>query len=513
MRLADKGEEWERRGKESFRSKMAATIALRSSCRAAGRLLCVHQIRLHSDFCLLKQKYISKFEKTLWRYQHQHRFFRITAASHGQIVQFKLSDIGEGITEVTVKEWYVKEGDVVSQFDSICEVQSDKASVTITSRYDGVIRKLHYGLDEIAHVGKPLVDIETATVKAVTPEEDVVETPAVFSEEQIHQQIKGHKTLVTPAVRRLAMENNIKLSEVVGTGKDNRILKEDILNYLAKQTGAILPLSPKPEIIAPSSKPDLAEDKSKEKAARIVTPVSKPIISAKDKTMALSGFQKAMVKTMSAALKIPHFGYCDEVDLTRLIQLRDELKPLAKERGIKLTFMPFFLKAASLGLLHYPILNASVDENCQNITYKASHNIGIAMDTGQGLLVPNVKNVQACSVFEVASELNRLQKLGSANQLGTHELTGGTFTLSNIGTIGGTYAKPMILPPEVAIGALGKIQALPRFNSKGEVFKVQIMNVSWSADHRIIDGATMSRFSNLWKSYLENPASMVMDLK
>ncbi|XP_034293229.1 lipoamide acyltransferase component of branched-chain alpha-keto acid dehydrogenase complex, mitochondrial [Pantherophis guttatus] len=492
---------------------MAATIALRSSCRTAGRLLCVHQIRLHSNFCLLKQKYISKFEKTLWRYQHQHRFFRTTAAPHGQIVQFKLSDIGEGITEVTVKEWYVKEGDVVSQFDSICEVQSDKASVTITSRYDGIIRKLHYGLDEIARVGKPLVDIETATLKAVTPEEDVVETPAVFSEEQIHQQIKGHKTLVTPAVRRLAMENNIKLSEVVGTGKDNRILKEDILNYLAKQTGAILPLSPKPEIIAPSSKPDLAEDRSKEKAARIVTPLSKPVISAKDQTMALSGFQKAMVKTMNAALKIPHFGYCDEVDLTRLIQLREDLKPLAKERGIKLTFMPFFLKAASLGLLHYPVLNASVDETCQNITYKASHNIGIAMDTVQGLLVPNVKNVQACSVFEVASELNRLQKLGSANQLGTNDLTGGTFTLSNIGTIGGTYAKPVILPPEVAIGALGKIQALPRFNSKGEVFKVQIMNVSWSADHRIIDGATMSRFSNLWKSYLENPAFMLMDLK
>ncbi|XP_007420314.1 lipoamide acyltransferase component of branched-chain alpha-keto acid dehydrogenase complex, mitochondrial [Python bivittatus] len=492
---------------------MAATIALRSSCRAAGRLLCVHQIRLYNNFCLLKQKYISEFEKTLWRYQHQHRSFRTTAASHGQIVQFKLSDIGEGITEVTVKEWYVKEGDVVSQFDSICEVQSDKASVTITSRYDGIIRKLHYGLDEIARVGKPLVDIETATLKTVTPEEDVVETPAVSREEQIHQQIKGHKTLVTPAVRRLAMENNIKLSEVVGTGKDNRILKEDILNYLAKQTGAILPLSPKPDIITPSSKPELTVDMSKEKAAGTLTPLSKPVISRKDTTVALSGFQKAMVKTMTAALKIPHFGYCDEVDLTQLIQLREKLKPLAQERGVNLTFMPFFLKAASLGLLHYPILNASVDENCQNITYKASHNIGIAMDTEQGLLVPNVKNVQACSVFEVASELNRLQKLGSANQLGTNDLTGGTFTLSNIGTIGGTYAKPVILPPEVAIGALGKIQILPRFNSKGEVFKAQIMNVSWSADHRIIDGATMSRFSNVWKSYLENPASMLMDLK
>ncbi|KAF7470516.1 Hypothetical predicted protein [Marmota monax] len=170
-------------------------------------------------------------------------------------------------------------------------------------------------------------------------------------------------------------------------------------------------------------------------------------------------------------------------------------------------------QAASLGLLQFPILNSSVDENCQNITYKASHNIGIAMDTEQGLIVPNVKNVQIRSVFEIATELNRLQKLGSAGQLSTSDLTGGTFTLSNIGSIGGTYTKPVILPPEVAIGALGSIMALPRFNQKGEVYKAQIMNVSWSADHRIIDGATMSRFSNLWKSYLENPAFMLLDLK
>ncbi|XP_066482459.1 lipoamide acyltransferase component of branched-chain alpha-keto acid dehydrogenase complex, mitochondrial isoform X2 [Tiliqua scincoides] len=493
---------------------MASAIALRSCYRAAGQLLCVRHIRLYGSFRLLKAKYICGFDKYAWRYRHQLRLFRTSVVSSGQIVQFKLSDIGEGITEVTVKEWYVKEGDAVSQFDSICEVQSDKASVTITSRYDGVIRKLHYNLDEIAYVGKPLVDIETAALKDVTPEEDVVETPAVSHEEHTHQEIKGHKTLATPAVRRLAMENNIKLSEVVGTGKDNRILKEDILNYLAKQTGAILPLSPKPEIIPPSPKLEPTPGKPKEKIPKIPVPISKPVvISGKDKTEALSGFHKAMVKTMTAALKIPHFGYCDEIDLTQLVQLREELKPVAQARGVNLSFMPFFIKAASLGLLHYPILNASVDENCQNITYKASHNIGVAMDTEQGLLVPNVKSVQACSVFEVALELNRLQNLGSANQLGTNDLTGGTFTLSNIGTIGGTYTKPVILPPEVAIGALGKIQVLPRFNNNGDVFEAQIMNVSWSADHRIIDGATMARFSNLWKSYLENPASMLLDLK
>ncbi|XP_071666471.1 lipoamide acyltransferase component of branched-chain alpha-keto acid dehydrogenase complex, mitochondrial isoform X1 [Patagioenas fasciata] len=518
---------------------MAALAAMRSSCRGAGRLgprtdflcprflpaqglrrvpcasrnkVCIHRVRSCSSIRFIKSKYVCVFDKSALKFSHQQRLFRTSAVLFGQIVQFKLSDIGEGITEVTVKEWYVKEGDSVSQFDSICEVQSDKASVTITSRYDGIIRKLHYNVDETAYVGKPLVDIETDASKGVAPEEDVVETPPMSHEEHTHQEIKGHKTLATPAVRRLAMENNIKLSEVVGTGKDNRILKEDILNYLAKQTGAILPPSPKAEIIPPLPKSETVPAAPKDKAHKI--PVSRPIVfSGKDKTEPITGFQKAMVKTMSAALKIPHFGYCDEIDLTQLVQLREELKPLAQLRGVKLSFMPFFIKAASLGLLQYPILNASLDESCRNVTYKASHNIGVAMDTEQGLIVPNVKNVQVCSVFEIASELNRLQSLGSAGQLGTNDLTGGTFTLSNIGTIGGTYAKPVILPPEVAIGALGKIQLLPRFNGKGEVFKAQIMNVSWSADHRIIDGATMARFSNLWKSYLENPASMLLDLK
>ncbi|XP_033821235.1 lipoamide acyltransferase component of branched-chain alpha-keto acid dehydrogenase complex, mitochondrial [Periophthalmus magnuspinnatus] len=442
------------------------------------------------------------------------RTFHTAIVNHGPVVQFKLSDIGEGITEVTVKEWYVKEGDKVSQFDSICEVQSDKASVTITSRYDGVIRKLYYEVDATALVGTPLVDIETESGSEVIQEEDVVETPAMAREEHTHQEIKGHKTQATPAVRRLAMENNIKLSEVVGTGKDGRILKEDILNFLAKQTGAILPPAPVQEIQPPPPAP--AAMATKPQIPMVTKPppaMPKPVFSGKDMTEPLKGFHKAMVKTMTAALKIPHFGYCDEVDLSRLVTLRKDLQALTASQGVRLSYMPFFIKAASLGLLHFPILNASLDEACQNITYKASHNIGLAMDTAQGLLVPNVKNVQVLSVLEIAQELNRLQSLGAAGQLGTSDLIGGTFTLSNIGSIGGTYAKPVILPPEVAIGALGKIQVLPRFDSLGKVLPAHIMKVSWSADHRIIDGATMCRFSNMWREYLEQPERMLLHLK
>ncbi|XP_075038637.1 lipoamide acyltransferase component of branched-chain alpha-keto acid dehydrogenase complex, mitochondrial [Mixophyes fleayi] len=490
---------------------MAAVRALRTCNRSFGRLASFRQLTSHNRFLQIRSCNQQPHSVTLQPFQL--RYFRSASALNGHIVQFKLSDIGEGITEVIVKDWYVKEGDTVSQFDSICEVQSDKASVTITSRYDGVIKKLYYNVEDTALVGKPLVDIDTDALKDVASEEDVVETPAV-SQEHTHQEIKGHKTLATPAVRRLAMENNIKLSEVVGSGRDGRILKEDILSFLAKQTGAILPPSPQMEIIPPPPKAEVSKAFKKEVASSIPVSITKPIMfSGKDVTEPLKGFHKAMVKTMSAALLIPHFGYCDEVDMTRLVHLREELKSVAESKGVRLSFMPFFLKAASLGLLQYPILNASLDEKCQNITYKAAHNIGIAMDTHQGLIVPNVKNIQVRSIFEIAAELNRLQSLGATGQLGATDLTGGTFTLSNIGSIGGTYAKPVILPPEVAIGAVGKLQVVPRFDSRGQVVKAQIINISWSADHRIIDGATMSRFSNLWKSYLENPSSMLLELK
>jgi len=175
--------------------------------------------------------------------------------------------------------------------------------------------------------------------------------------------------------------------------------------------------------------------------------------------------------------------------------------------------MPFIVKAASLALTEYPLINSSINLENETVTYKHNHNIGVAMDTAQGLLVPNIKAVQNLSVFEIAAELTRLHQVGLAGKLSAQDLTGGTFSLSNIGSIGGTYASPVILPPEVAIGALGKLRKLPRFNANGEVYAATIMNVSWSADHRLLDGATVARFSNTWKDYLENPARMVLDLK
>ncbi|GFS90748.1 lipoamide acyltransferase component of branched-chain alpha-keto acid dehydrogenase complex, mitochondrial [Nephila pilipes] len=435
------------------------------------------------------------------------RYFFTSTTHLGQVVSFNLSDIGEGISEVTVKEWYVKEGDKVNQFDSICEVQSDKASVTITSRFDGYIKKLYYEVDGTAKVGLPLVDIElfeedsSSSDEQVDQVQDQLAAPAGATKTEFIQ--FASKILTTPAVRKIASENNLKLSEVIGTGKDGRILKEDVFAFLEKRKAQETQQVPKepPKVLSP---PDTGRIKT-------VVDASPPV--GKDRTEPIKGYKKAMVKTMSRSLAVPCFSYCDEIDITSLMHTRDKLRNIAEEKGIKFSYMPFFIKAVSLALMEYPILNASVDEKCENLLYKASHNIGIAMDTTQGLLVPNIKNVQNLNVLQIASELNRLQDLGKRGSLNQNDLSGGTFSLSNIGAIGGTYAKPVILVPEVAIGAIGKIQALPRFDLNDQVVKRHIMQVSWTADHRVIDGATICRFSNLWKTYLEDPMTMLIHMR
>lgn len=304
----------------------------------------------------------------------------------------------------------------------------------------------------------------------------------------------------------MAQQYNIDLGEIQGTGKEGRVLKEDIINYIEGEKGTQTSTS------KPASPP--CPVKAKPQTASPPPPPPRPIVPGEgDKTVPFTGFTKAMTKSMSRALQIPHFSYKDEIDMTELVTLRKRVKKEAESQEVKLSYMPFMVKAASLALSEYPILNSSVDTEKETILYKSSHNIGVAMDTPIGLIVPNIKGVQNLSVVEVARELNRLQSLASMGKLAESDLKDGTFTLSNIGTIGGTYASPVIMPPEVAIGALGRIQVLPRFDYEGNVVKASIMNISWSADHRVIDGATMARFGNKWKNFLENPASMVLYMK
>lgn len=439
-------------------------------------------------------------------------------------VEFKLADIGEGIAEVSIKEWYVKVGDKVKQFDKICEVQSDKATVTITSRYDGVITKLYYNVEDTAAVGKPLVDIESEEVQdsqaPVSHSEIISDSLERTDSSNSSADFKVNKVLATPSVRKMAMENGVNLADVQGSGKDGRILKDDIVRFLNNSnnnSNNILPVKKVQEPQVPSFEKFKKESQQTPSYANQKNHHQLPKVAFKnlvaDKREQIKGVKKAMVKSMQQANNIPHFSYCDEYEMTHLIEFRNQIKGVGKERGVSVSYLPLIIKACSLALHSYPILNAHVDEKCETITYKAAHNIGFAVDTNEGLMVPNIKSVETKSIFEIASELNRLTGLAASSKLAPGDITGGTFTLSNIGSIGGTYMKPIILPPEVAIGALGKIQKLPRFDHKENVIVGNIMQVSWSADHRVIDGATMARFSNLVKKYIENTSFLLIDLK
>lgn len=417
------------------------------------------------------------------------------SASNWRRVAFNLSDIGEGIREVVVKEWFVKEGDVVEQFDNLCEVQSDKASVTITSRYDGKILKIHHNIDDVALVGKPLIDFDVVedgsepieTKQAEKTVDEIIES----AQTQLSNSSSHSKILTTPAVRRIAGENKVNLADVKATGPNGRILKSDVLEYL--------------NILSSTNRSSSAAQ------SPVATPVPAPVRNSGDRVEKLKDVRKMMFKTMTASLKIPHFTYSDEVDVTDLIKLRDSLKGDAESLGVKITFMPFFIKAASLALHKYPILNSSLDEDDESVVYKSSHNISIAMAVKTGLVVPNIKNCEQKTVLQIARDLNELLERARNGKLTPEDFQNGTFSLSNIGVVGGTYTKPVIVPPQVAIGAIGTTHVVPRFvGDTDKIERAHLIYVSWSADHRVIDGVSMANFSNEWKRYIENPGRFVL---
>ncbi|GJJ76238.1 2-oxoisovalerate dehydrogenase E2 component (dihydrolipoyl transacylase) [Entomortierella parvispora] len=452
--------------------------------------------------------------------------FHASALSNAK-VPFLLADIGEGITECEVIQWFVKAGDKVEEFDRLCEVQSDKASVEITSRFTGTVAELKYKVGDMAKVGSPLVDIETGdgAVEEVAPVE--VSTPApedgLKGRSHVVQDMNAVAammdntppakveiptaehilTFATPAVRRVAKENNVDIALIKGSGKAGRVMKEDVMSYLAN--GRQSTAAPKAAAASPVA------------AAKAHIP------AGEDKVVPLSMIQKAMFKQMTKSLSIPHFGFADEIILDNATAFRTALnshiaKTPEKYNFKKVSYMPIFIKALSIALEQYPILNACVvdgeDASSAKLKFRASHNIGVAMDTPNGLIVPNIKNVQNLSVLEIASELARLQEAGKKNAIPMADLRDGTLSLSNVGMIGGTYLNPVVVTSEVAIAAVGKMQRLPRYKMVEDettgklverVVPQTIVNVSWSADHRVIDGATVARFSEAWKSVVENP--------
>ena len=455
-----------------------------------------------------------------------------SSASNGKHIEdFILPDIGEGIVECEIVKWNVAEGDEIEEDQAVVEVMTDKAVVEIPAKNAGTVHRLYYAQGDIAKVHSALFALEvvgeasaTNSAADASPSSDTGSSN-VASQSSVQTQTNGlsqqstqvapskfndgeyeppiaieGKVLASPAVRRVAREKNIDLSSVKGSGKKGRILKSDVLNLQQPSVGSSTQSAPSSSSSSTSQKGD----------SRSVNTVVKGSV----RTEKVRGIQAAMAKQMSASVyTIPHFTVSDELVMDNLMALRKLLKPEFEAKNVKLSFMPFFVKAMSLALNEFPVINSQLNEDATEISYFADHNIGFAVDSKIGLLVPNIKRVQDLSLLDIAVQMQDIIEQARAGRVAGEHLKGGTISISNIGAIGGITATPVINKPEAAIVALGKTQKLPRFDDEGNVSAQNIMAVNWSGDHRIIDGATMVRFNNLWMSYLTQPEKMLMHLK
>ncbi|EHA16716.1 2-oxo acid dehydrogenase subunit E2 [Halomonas sp. HAL1] len=413
---------------------------------------------------------------------------------------FLLPDIGEGIVECEVVEWRVAEGDQIEEDQPIVEVMTDKALVEITAPEAGVVTKLYVAQGQIAKVHAPLYAYQAegeAPSEASTVEDDSdtsQPTPSPSADRPMEpiassnvSMIGAHgKVPASPAVRRLVREHHLNLTDIAGSGKDGRVLKEDVLAHLEQPAGAAMASS------------QAVSSSGVEEAPRVEP---------------LRGVRAVMAKRMvEAASTIPHFHYGEEVDVTSLLSLRERLKPLAEAKGERLTLMPFFMKAMALAVAEEPIVNAQLNAAGNELHYFSQCNIGMAVDSKAGLMVPNIKNVERLTLLEIAREVGRLTTAAREGRVDQTDLKGGTISISNIGALGGTYAAPIINAPEAAIVAIGKTQWLPRFDEQGEVQRRAIVTITWAGDHRFIDGGTIARFCNAWKGFLEAPETMLLHL-
>ncbi|MFC2169290.1 dihydrolipoamide acetyltransferase family protein [Acidobacteriota bacterium] len=399
--------------------------------------------------------------------------------------QFKFPDIGEGITEGEIVKWIVKEGDRIKEDQILGEIETDKAIVEIPSPYEGTILKLHFKQKDIVKVGDVLVTIgEKGEAVFDEPEKEIIEAeielaPSVVGEiKETREEIK--EVLATPRVRKLALELEVDIKEIKGSGPQGRITEDDV-----KQA-------------------------KKQKAAAVEI---KPAIKVKAKYdfygyidhIPLRGVRRATAQRMRESLsKAAHVTHFDEADVTELTKTRVEMKKKAAEEGIKLTYLPFIVKGVVNALKDHPMLNATLDEENQEIVVKKYYNIGIAVDIPDGLIVPVVKAADQKSIFELAAEIQKLAEATKKRTIDLADLKGGTFSITNVGMIGGEAATPIINYPEVAILATLKISPRARVEGANIVVK-NILPLCLSFDHRVIDGAEAARFTIDLVKFLENP--------
>ena len=432
-------------------------------------------------------------------------------------MDLRLPDLGEGVMEGEIVKWHVKAGDAIKEDQVVLEIMTDKATVEIPAKGHGTVTELMFKEGDIAKVGAVIMKVagEGAAADAApaaasnkagapTPQPSAknpeplpgsppakVETPSIPSRSGSPNPSVGAPSRpanldvqAAPAVRKLAREMGVDLGFVRGSGPQGRVLLEDVQNHQAGGSGGGVGIS--------------RGQRGQRHAEHV--PVR--------------GVRRKIIEKMAQSKRTAaHFTYVEEIDVTELNQFRARLKPAAEKRGTKITFMPFIIQAAVVGLKEFPDLNATlIEENgaAKEIVYKKYYNIGMAVDTDNGLTVPNIKDADCKGIWELSKDVLDLAKKARDNKLAPADFQEGTFTITNAGNIGGLFATPVINYPEVAI--MGVHQMKKRPVVIGDEIKIRdIMYLSISLDHRVVDGAVAARFMNRVKELLEDPKILMME--
>ena len=403
--------------------------------------------------------------------------------------QFRFPDVGEGITEGEIVRWLVKEGDAVKADDPIAEIETDKAIVEMPSPYAGVVLKLHFKEKDVVKVGDVLITIGEkgeAVPEAGAPGAPLPEAARPAAAPGSAAAPTG-EIAATPRVRKMAQDLGVDLAAVRGTGPQGRITEDDV--RAAKESGA-------------GEQPKVA-----------VKVKAKYDFYGEVERVPLRGVRRATAKrlrqSVSTAVHVTHF---DEADATALAAMLERFRPEAEKRKVKLTYLAFLVKAVVAALKAHPMLNSTLVDEDEEIVIKKYYNVGIAVDVPDGLIVPVVKGPDLRDIFETAAEIHRLAEAARGRTLDLADLKGGTFSITNVGMLGGEWATPIINYPEVAILASLKIADRVRAVDGRAVVR-KTLPLCLSFDHRVIDGAAAARFMNELKRILENEEALAEAVK
>jgi pyruvate dehydrogenase E2 component (dihydrolipoamide acetyltransferase)/2-oxoisovalerate dehydrogenase E2 component (dihydrolipoyl transacylase) len=403
-------------------------------------------------------------------------------------MDFALPEIGEGVYEAELIRWLVQPGDAVKRGQALVEVMTDKATMEVPSPFIGSITALRAQPGQQVKVGQVLLTYEgaaqaaapvVASSQSATTGRPV--TTTVHHNGPVRAEASGRLPVkAAPSVRQLARKLGIDLGAIAGTGPEGRILIEDLSPQLQR------PLTP--------PTPEVAMD------------YGKPGTRIK-----MQGMRRTIAQHMVLAKRtIPHYSYVDECDVTDLVKLRDSLRETYARAGVKLTYLAFVVKAVVAALKEVPIVNASLDEKSDEIVLHDRYHVGIAVAAPSGLIVPVIHDADQKDVGGIAREIERLSGAARAGKSRREDLIGGTFTITSVGNLGGLISTPVINHPEVAILGIGKIAKRPVYDATGQIRPADIIYLSLSFDHRVVDGAVGAVFTNAVLRQLQNPAALLL---